>query len=175
MCSGLYGTKDTRLTTPPQAVSPTPGLSRAWQPQRGTSGGCQASAAGPCWAQGRAPDSAFAPLARSLLRWRGASPPRLQAETETVLAHHLDVRRRHHGVLDGDVHVAEAAFEAAARIDRGRPGGVAHQVHGLCRTLGRVGTRQADARPEIIVKCFGIGRVVGQRAHGLIEERAAGT
>jgi hypothetical protein len=48
---------------------------------------------------------------------RGASPPRLQAETEEVLAHHLDVRSSHGDVLCGDVHVAEAAFEAAARVD----------------------------------------------------------
>ena len=39
------------------------------------------------------------------------------------------------------MHVAEAAFEAAAGVDRGRPGGVEYQVDGLCGTLGSVGTR----------------------------------
>jgi hypothetical protein len=102
-------------------------------------------------------------------------PSRLQAKTEDILAHHLDVRRRHGDVLGGDVHVAEAAFEAAARVGRGRPGGVEHQVHGLCSTLGRVGARQTAARPEVITECLAPGRAVGQRAHGLVEERAAGT
>src|SRR5262245_55726662 len=37
-------------------------------------------------------------------------PSRLQAKTEDILAHHLDVRRRHGDVLGGDVHVAEAAL-----------------------------------------------------------------
>src|SRR5216683_8045401 len=59
----------------------------------------------------------------------GASPPRLQTETEEVLAHHLNVRRRHGDVLGGDVDVAETAFKAAAGVDRGRPSGVEHQVH----------------------------------------------
>src|SRR5215470_16393733 len=80
-------------------------------------------------------------VARSLIRWCGVSPPRLQAETEEVLTHHLDVRRRHDSVLGGDVHVAEAAFEAAARVTRRRPGGIEHQVHGLGRALGRVSAR----------------------------------
>ena len=73
------------------------------------------------------------------------------------------------------MHVAEAAFEAAARINRGRPGGVEHQVHGLCCALGRVGARQADACPEVIAECLGLGWAVGQLAHGLVEERASGT
>ena len=79
----------------------------------------------------------------------GASPPRLQTEAEEVLAHHLNVRRCHSDVLGGDVDVAETAFKAATGVDRGRPSGVEHQVHGLCRALGRVGARQAEARPQV--------------------------
>ena len=49
-------------------------------------------------------------------------------------------------MLGGDVHVAEATFEAAARVGCGRPGSVEHQVHGLCRALGRVGARRPACR-----------------------------
>ena len=83
-----------------------------------------------------------APFAECTPCRRGALPPRLQGEPEEVLAHHLDVRRRHADVLGDDVHVTEAAFETAARVDRGRPGRGEHQVHGLGRA------RAADRRPS---------------------------
>src|SRR5262249_51954710 len=73
------------------------------------------------------------------------------------------------------MHVAEAAFETAARVDCRRPGGITHQVHSLCGALGRVGARQADACPEVIAECRGPVRAVGQFAHGLVEEGASRT
>ena len=72
----------------------------------------------------------FAPLARSLICRRGASPPRLQAETEEVLAHHLDVRGRNGGVLGGDMHVTEAALKRVL-LKGVRPSEVVDDVHGL--------------------------------------------
>jgi hypothetical protein len=66
------------------------------------------------------------------------SAPRLQAEPEEELAHHLDVPRRHRGVLRHDVRVTEAALEAIARVDRRDPAGREQQVDGLRRALGRV-------------------------------------
>jgi hypothetical protein len=54
-CPAWYGTKDTRLTSPVQAVSPTPAVSRAQEPERGTSGGCCASAPLLCSAPLRCP------------------------------------------------------------------------------------------------------------------------
>ena len=46
------------------------------------------------------------------------STARLKAKTEQVLAHHLDIRGRHHVVMRHHVHIAKASLEPAGLIDR---------------------------------------------------------